>query len=481
MISSPRPVIHWFRRDLRLSDNLALHAAIYTDAPVIPLFIFDPAILKSDRSGAARMAFLLKGLAALDSHLRHYGSRLLIRRGKPFDVLRELILETDASAIYFNRDYSPFAVKRDEAIIQAYSIPIHIYDDALLLPPGKVMTAEDKPYTVYTPFKNNWRKHNKPEISKISIRSDHFHTLEDIAAHDLPILGELGFSDTFDLPDASENVAQHNLASFMERDIYAYSEGRNRLTAQPFAEKRPAGSSYLSPYFRFGILSPRQAYWSARDAFAQAGSEQASESVSTWVDELIWREFYMHIMVHFPHVDKGNFRPQYDGLQWRYAPDELQAWQEGQTGYPVVDAAMRQLCQVGWMPNRARMIVASFLTKDLFIHWQEGERHFMHWLIDGDPAANNGGWQWAAGTGTDAQPYFRIFNPVSQSQKFDPQGDYIRYWLPELRDVPVKFIHVPWQMPSPPKNYPPPMVDHSMARERTLAAFKVLKIEENNL
>jgi deoxyribodipyrimidine photo-lyase len=190
------------------------------------------------------------------------------------------------------------------------------------------------------------------------------------------------------------------------------------------------------------------------------------------VSELVWREFYVHILYHFPHVLKRNFRDNYEHVEWRDAPDELQAWKDGLTGYPVVDAAMRQLTAMGWMPNRARMIVASFLCKDLMIHWQEGERYFMQWLIDGDPAANNGGWQWTAGVGTDAQPYFRIFNPVSQSQKFDPDGTYIRRWIPELRDVPAKYIHAPWEMDTPPVDYPAPIVDHDFARERTLAAFK---------
>jgi deoxyribodipyrimidine photo-lyase len=196
--------------------------------------------------------------------------------------------------------------------------------------------------------------------------------------------------------------------------------------------------------------------------------------VVTWVNELIWREFYMHILYHFPHVNRGSFRPQYDSLAWRDAPDELQAWKAGRTGYPVVDAALRQLTQIGWMPNRARMIVASFLTKDLLINWQAGELHFMHWLIDGDPAANNGGWQWAAGSGTDAQPYFRIFNPVTQSRKYDPNGEYIRRWVPELRTISNTAIHTPWEIDRPPAGYPAPVVDHAMARERALAVYRAM-------
>jgi deoxyribodipyrimidine photo-lyase len=236
-----------------------------------------------------------------------------------------------------------------------------------------------------------------------------------------------------------------------------------------------AGTSYLSPYFRFGLLSPRQVYWAAQKARTEIASPSRQNSIEAWVSELIWREFYMHILHFFPHVMGSSFRPKYDQLAWRYAEGELQAWQAGMTGYPVVDAAMRQLKTIGWMHNRARMIVASFLTKHLLMDWREGERHFMRWLIDGDPAANNGGWQWVAGTGTDAQPYFRIFNPISQSQKFDPAGIYIRRWIPELRDVPTQYIHAPHQMPTTPRHYPPPIVDHAFARARALAAYQAIK------
>ncbi|MDX1994136.1 MAG: deoxyribodipyrimidine photo-lyase [bacterium] len=471
-------VIHWFRRDLRLGDNLALHEAIKSGAPVIPVFVFDPAILKSERSGAPRMALLLKALDALDGELRGYGKGLLVRTGDPLDVLPSLVAESRAQAVFLNRDYSPFAVRRDNALAERLPIPVHAFDDAMLMPPSHIVKSDGRPYTVYTPYKNNWRKQQKPSISTLELNSSHFHNLTGLNGQDLPTLAELGFKSSVETPQVGEAAALQKLDAFVAQDIFTYREDRNRLPIDPFAAERPVGSSFLSPYFRLGMLSPRQAYWAAREAYERAPNETSRESVSTWVDELIWREFYMQILANFPHVNTDNFRPEYNALDWRHAPEELQAWQEGQTGYPIVDAAMRQMNTVGWMPNRARMIVASFLCKDLLIHWKEGERYFMQRLFDGDPAANNGGWQWAAGTGTDAQPYFRIFNPVSQSQKFDPDGTYIRHFVPELQAVSAKFIHAPWEMDSPPKGYPAPMVDHSAARERTLAAFKAVKAGE---
>ena len=467
-------VIHWFRRDLRLADNLALNAALNSGKTVVPLFIVDPAILKSPRIGKPRVAFLLKGLRALDSALRARGSCLLIREGDPRVVLPALVDELNAKSVYLNRDYSPFARRRDAAVESSLSIPVFMYDDALLRAPGQVLKGDSSPYVVYTPFKKRWLM--QPELpSPVTMISGSFHPADRLPDSHIPTLTDLGLGTTIEVPDAGEEIAQGQMARFAAGPIYHYDTTRNSLITDPFAASSPTGTSGLSPYFRFGMLSPRQVYWSAQEALETADDERAHQSVTTWINELIWREFYMHILYHFPHVMRGNFRTEYDPLPWRNAPDDLQAWKEGRTGYPIVDAAMRQLRQTGWMPNRARMIVASFLTKDLLIHWQEGERHFMHWLIDGDPAANNGGWQWAAGTGTDAQPYFRIFHPVSQSQKSDPDGDYIRHWIPELRDVSTRFVHTPWQMISPPADYPPSIVDHAVARERTLAAFKALK------
>lgn len=457
---SEKPVIHWFRRDLRLSDNNALQAAFKTGAPVMPVFILDLAICNSPRFGPPRMAFLARALQSLDESLRVRGSRLIIRQGQPASVLREVAAATGASAVFFNRDYTPYARRRDALIARDFKA--YSFDDAVLLPPGTVLKPTGDPYTVYTPFMRRWKSLRKPEVL-VEVDGRFY-------PHEEPEWQPEVWWDG-PLPEASEQAAQARLKAFVEEPIYHYEATRNKLMIDPSAE---FSTSCLSPYLRFGLLSPRQVYAAARIAYQRAEGTEDRQSVETWVNELIWREFYVHIMAHFPQVNRHSFRPKYDQMEWNDSPEDFAAWQNGLTGYPVVDAAMRQLKAIGWMPNRARMITASFLTKDLFIDWRKGERHFMNWLIDGDPAANNGGWQWTAGTGTDAQPYFRIFNPVEQSKKFDPDGAYIRHWVPELRDVPAKYIHEPWKMDTPPVHYPAPIVDHAAAREAALAAYKAL-------
>ncbi len=479
--------IHWFRRDLRLHDNLALEAAAQSGTLVLPVFIFDPALIESKRVSLPRLAFMLKALESLDAVLRKAGSRLWLGYGDPKAILPKLVQVSGATALYANSDYTPFSVKRDAAIEKRLNIPVHFYDDALLLPPGSVIKDDGNPYTVFTPFKRKWLTF--PKVERVQTpKKDVFVKAAAFAGYEIenisdahfqsplkyvPSIADFGHPSTIDVPEASEREASKRLDDFLAKRVYNYAEGRNQLAADS-SDDTYMGSSFLSPYLRFGMLSPRQAYWGAREAYSATRKDSARESVETWVSELVWRDFYMHILFHFPYVAKGSFRKQYDKLEWRYAADDLAAWKTGMTGFPVVDAAMRQLQAMGWMPNRARMIVASFLAKDLLIDWREGERHFMDWLIDGDPAANNGGWQWSAGTGTDAQPYFRIFNPTSQSEKFDPDGVYIRRWIPELRDVPAKYVHAPWEMSSPPKSYPEPIVDRSVARERTLTAFKAV-------
>lgn len=480
MSSADAPVIVWLRRDLRLNDNLAVQSAIQSGCPIILLFIIDPALMeKSPDFGVTRLKFMLAALRSLDETLRQeYSRRLLVQRGNAISVIQSLVEITGAAALYFNLDYTPYARKRDEAVLREVGIPIHTFHDRLLVAPGEITTADGKPFTVYTPFKNRWRDYPKTASSPqdYTLTSDHFYDISGLHNLRIPSLQDLGVSENIAIPEASTSAAIKRLTAFTEHRIYAYSETRDRL-ANPFDDSL-IGTSVLSPYIRFGLVSPRQIRETAAQAYSRAPDQQARDSVTKWMDEITWHEFYTHVLWHFPHAAQGNFNRKYDAVKWRDSPQDLTLWKQGQTGYPVVDAAMRQLQATGWMHNRARMIAASFLTKDLLIDWREGERHFMNWLIDGDIAANNGGWQWVAGTGTDAQPYFRIFNPVLQSKKFDPNGVFIRQWLPELRDVPNRFIHEPWLMETPPRNYPPPMIDHQEARERTLNAYTAIKSGE---
>lgn len=464
-------VIHWFRRDLRLRDNLALHAAIMSGRRVLPLFILDDHILQSARFSPHRMRFLLAALQSLNDSLHQFGSQLVVQRGNPREILPRIVQSVQASAVYANRDYTPYSIQRDRVVEQSLQVPLHLHDDALLLPPGTVLKANGEPYVVFTPFKQNWNAQEKPRVSDTPLTNRSFTIQNEHSTSAMLNPAELGCETAPLLAPASEEAAQMFLREFVTNDLRFYDERRNMLPIAPYRGARPQGTSYLSPYLRLGLLSPRQAYWAARDAYTQTSNQNHQKAIATWVSELTWREFYAHILVHFPHVLTRDFVPTYARLEWLNSPQELEAWQNGQTGYPIIDAPMRQLKAIGWMPNRARMIVASFLTKDLLIHWREGEAHFMRYLIDGDPASNNGGWQWAAGTGTDAQPYFRIFNPVSQSRQY-ASSEYLRYWLPELADVPDDKIHAPWEMKQAPKNYPPPIVNHGLARGRALEAFK---------
>jgi len=464
------PVIFWFRRDLRLRDNWGLAEAIKSGQPVIPVFIFDSVILNSPRFSDLRYKFMIDGLAALDAELKKFGTSLLIKSGKPADVLARLSEVTGANALFFNKDYTPYSRKRDEAVTESFDIDVNSFDDRLLVPPGEIMKDDGSPYVVYTPFMKRWRDLAKPDSVDDSVMKNvSFYNINVLYSETLP---EVNDSEV-DLPNVGEASASERLETFLSGAVYDYAKTRD--FPGNYNDSPHTSTSFLSPYIRFGMISPRKIYWSARQAYDDAKSDEQRKSVSKFVDEVIWHEFYTHILWHFPHVKTENFNDKYDVVEWREDEEQLEAWKAGKTGYPLVDAAMRQLKAAGWMHNRTRMIVASFLTKDLLIHWKKGELHFVQWLIDGDLAANNGGWQWAAGTGTDAQPYFRIFNPITQSKKYDPDGEFIRYWIPELRDVPTERIHAPWEMDNPPEDYPSPIVDHSMARERTLEAFEATK------
>ncbi len=456
-------VLWWLRRDLRLADNDALRAALAGGRRVVPVFVLDPALLDGPTSSPTRTAFLLGGLRALDADLHARGSRLVVRRGRPVEALARLLAETGATAIYAEDDHSPYAARRDGEVGQR--LPLRLVGSSAIRPPGTVLKAGGAPYTVFTPFSRAWLAQPLPAPSDLWAAPAALPDPGDAAGEPLP--------DTPALPAAvpfppGEAEAQRRLRAFAAESIAAYDLLRDRVDME--------GTSRLSPYLRFGMVAPR----AAAVAALAAQAEQTGGGAGRWLNELIWRDFYSHILAHFPHVARESFRPAARDIAWRNDPWEFIAWCAGETGYPIVDAAMRQLNTSGWMHNRARMIVASFLVKDLLIDWRWGERWFMRRLVDGDPASNNGGWQWTAGTGTDAAPYFRVFNPVTQGHKFDPAGRYVRRWLPALAGVPDAFVHEPWRLGAAEqraagcvigRDYPAPIIDHALARERALAAY----------
>jgi deoxyribodipyrimidine photo-lyase len=395
---------------------------------------------------------------------------LIVRRGDPVAELATLMRESGAETIFAEEDYWSYAQRRDRDVAEA--LPLHLTGGLTVHPPAMVRKADGAPYTVFTPFSRAWKALPLPETKAVLAAPKQLPMLPEL--YSLPIPAEPVPPSDLPFPPG-EAEAWRRLQTFVDWDdpvAYGYAEGRNRLDLE--------GTSQLSPYLRFGMLSARQAVVSALSAMDAAPDERSRKGAETWLNELIWREFYMAILYYFPDVLEQSFRADLRGIEWENDEAAFAAWCEGRTGYPVVDAAMRQLVQTGWMHNRARMIVASFLVKDLLVDWRWGESFFMKHLVDGDPAANNGGWQWTAGTGTDAAPYFRIFNPILQGKKHDPEGAYVRRWLPELARVPDKYLHAPWEMPDDVQreadcmighDYPAPIVDHAWARERTLAAY----------
>jgi len=444
------PVVVWFRRDLRVSDHVALHRACALGVPILPVFVFDPAILQSKDMGIRRLSFLLSCLDSLDANLQSLGSRLIIRKGHPEKELRDLAKESGAKRIFWNRDVEPYSRQRDEKVMEmakAEGISAESFDDLLIHPPGSIEKGAGGPYTVFTPFSRAWL--SKPPHDPLP-RPKTIPAGLPVKTLPIPSSEDLGLGKCeIPLPPGGEKAAQELLRNFAAKNLRRYESIRNF----PYDN----ATSRLSPHLRFGTISPRTVLAAARRVRAE--DPDCKKQVDVFVSELIWRDFYKQILWEFPHVATGCFRREYDRVEWENDPAKFQAWCEGRTGFPIVDAAMRQLNQTGWMHNRLRMIVASFLTKDLLVSWQWGERYFMQKLLDGDLAANNGGWQWAAGTGTDAQPYFRIFNPVSQAEKFDAEGKFIAQYVPEAESL----------------SSPAPIVDHSTQRLRALAMYKKAK------
>ena len=431
MANKQQVVIHWFRRDLRLDDNAALYHALKSGTPVVPVFIFDKNILDQLEDKAdKRVDFIHQQLTQLQSELVALGTSLDVRYGKAEECWNQFTADYTVTAVYTNHDYEPYARERDSRMQQFFEkkgIAFHTFKDQVIFEKDEILKDDGKPYTVYTPYSRKWMaKLSTFYLSSYPVEKyfSHFYKQQ---TKNIPALADMGFEVTNAVfpPSKTNQQLIRNYAD--TRDIPGID-----------------GTSKLGLHLRFGTISIRKA------------ARRAKDLSFSWLNELCWREFYMMIIWHFPHAATRAFKPAYDQIRWRNNEDEFAAWCEGRTGYPIVDAGMRELNATGYMHNRVRMVVASFLTKHLLIDWRWGEAYFAKKLLDFDLSANNGGWQWAAGSGCDAAPYFRIFNPYEQTKKFDPELRYIRKWVPEFESF----------------SYPKPIVDHKFARERCLAAYK---------
>lgn len=458
------PVIHWFRRDLRIADNTALFHASQA-GPVIPVYILSSWSKYHAWTGSNRQQFLCGCLESLSKNLETLDSRLIIREGPAVSALKQLIKETGATAVHFNRDPDPFGKKTEQELAKLcmdLGIECCGYDDVALHNPSEILTQTGNPYKVYTPYANNWLSQPKPSPHPKPVS---LNTPERISSLALPKPAYWNLPESnAKLPEPGERAARERMRDAVSKIIGQYAEQRDIPSLD--------GTSRLSQDLRFGLISIRTLYANVTAALKSADARSQS-SIAIYIKELAWREFYFAILHHFPHVLEHEFNKDWKGLPWEEPSENFEKWKSGQTGFPIIDAGMRQLLQTGFMHNRVRMITAMFLTKDLHIDWKLGESHFMQHLTDGEIASNNGGWQWSAGTGADAAPYFRIQNPWSQTAKHDPTGVYIKRWIPELAEVEPKKFQAPPENGMPlAAGYPLPCVDHKTERDRTLAIFK---------
>ncbi len=474
----------WFRRDLRLADNPALAAAVARGGPIVPVYILDDADAGDWAPGGASRWWLHGSLEALDGDLRRLGcGGLVLRRGPAEQAIHALAAETDAEAVFWNRCYEPWAVQRDvrlKADLRRQGLEARSFNATLLREPTDLANQQGEPYRVFTPFWKALRAGASPP--------DPIPAPGRLAALDKPPAGDAlaswalrptspdwagGLRDRWTPGEAG---AQARLAEFLDDGLLAYRERRD-LPGE-------AGTSRLSPHLHFGEIGPWQVWRAATTAALAKGGDPFPAGVETFLSEVAWREFSAHLLFHMPTLPTAPLRPEFERFPWRADARGLRAWQRGRTGYPIVDAGMRELWATGWMHNRVRMIVASFLIKDLLIHWREGEAWFWDTLVDADLASNAASWQWVAGSGADAAPYFRVFNPVTQGEKFDPRGRYVRRWVPELARLPDSLIHAPWTASTAElsaanvvlgRDYPRPIVDHAAARLRALEALDAMK------
>ena len=477
-----RPALLWLRLDLRLADNPALAAGMQRARPVIPLFIWSPDEEGEWPPGAASKWWLHQSLATLDATLRRLGSKLVIRRGPTLGTMRALVKETGADAVFWNRRYEPAVTARDAKVKEALrhgGLTIESFNAALLHEPWTVQNQSGNPFQVFSAF---WRHCiAKPDPAEPLPAPKHIPAPDkwpkSLALDELELEPKTRWAEGFRASwRPGEAGAAAKLNRFLEEAFDDYSEQRNRPDVM--------GTSQLSPHFHFGEIGPRQVWHGLRGAAGRRGWPIEKWRASQFLAEVGWREFAHALLYHFPHTPTKPLRAEFKRFPWRKEAAWLKGWQKGRTGYPIVDAGMRELWTTGWMHNRVRMIVASLLVKDLLISWQEGARWFWETLVDADLAQNTLGWQWTAGCGADAAPYFRVFNPTSQGEKFDPHGDYVRRWCPELARLPNQWIHRPHQAPTEilrsagvelGRTYPQPIVAHAIAREVALEAFSRMK------
>ena len=447
------PTVMWFRRDLRLRDHPALHAAA-KKGPVTALFVLDDVLLERDKG--PRTAMLFRTLRALDEDLRSHGGRLTVRRGKPQTVVPQVATEIGASEVHISVDFAPYGKRRDERVEKALGevgsgVPLVRTGSPYAVSPGFVTKQDGEPFKVFSPFYREWMRRGWHTPSSSNPSRMTWHPVDGLDIPEDPAI-------TADLPDAGEAAALAMWRAFRAEWVARYSRDRNR----PDLDR----TSHMSVHLHFGTIHPRT-------MLADLG-----KGGEAYRRQICWRDFYAQVLHFWPESAYGYFQPQMQRMRFetgKTADERFEAWKDGRTGYPIVDAGMRQLLAIGWMHNRLRMIAASFLVKDLHIEWTLGAQHFMDYLIDGDLANNQHGWQWVAGTGTDPAPFFRIFNPVLQGRKFDPDGDYVRRYLPELASVPGSAVHEPWTLDDPPDAYPKPIVDHDTERKGSLARYQEVR------